>query len=489
MRFAGSIALLAVIVRARAFLVSRGDANVDAAFHVAAVWLGGSLPYVSAWEYKPPGLFALDALGLALFRDAGLAAACFGTLAVIATALAARSIMKTAAGQSEAAARIAAVAVVLFSVEDQGVLGDAELYVNAFVALALGALGSSRPRLVRTAAAALAAGCALQMKLVALPLVALVAFAAAYRSAGGRTRSLATFTALALVPFGLEALLFARGDAFAALWDANVGATVRRALAVGGHVRRDNAGQWFAQLRVLAPAPELAVVAAFARDRSRYAVLWAWLAIAALTVGISGEFYDRQFLLLVPPAALLGTAGLIVVAKAWRVERVAVAAALLLTFGLHDYYEVAQSVRILAHRANGDPTWRAGHFAAVREALRARLGRDRSLYVVQDSPMLYDALGARAPTHYAFSGNLLEPAMWPMLGFRGRDELARVLRARPRVIAAGRLEGALDRGSTTLLQTVLRSDYRIAGVADGTAIYELRSRSRSVQSRSSRSRT
>ncbi|MDQ2858671.1 MAG: hypothetical protein M3R53_08495 [Candidatus Eremiobacteraeota bacterium] len=478
MRFAALIGLLAVVVRGRAFLISRGDANVDAAFHVAAVWLGGSLPYVSAWEYKPPGLFALDALGLAIFRDAGLAGACFGTLAVVVTALASRSVLRTLLGESETAARIAAVAVVLFSVEDQGVLGDAEVYVNAFIALAFAALGSRRPRLVRIAAAALAAACALQIKLVALPLVALVAFEAAYRCPGARARSLATFTSLALAPFGLEALLYARGDAFAALWDANVGATLRRAFAVGGHVRRDNAGQWFAQLRVLGPAMELALVAAIARDRARYSVLWAWFGIAALTVGVSGEFYDRQFLLLVPPVALLGTVGLTKLANAWRAERVVIAVALLITLGLHDYYEVAQSVRILAHRAAGDSNWRAGHFALVRDALHAQLGGDRSLYVVQDSPMLYDALGANAPTRFAFSGNLLEPAMWPMLGFRGRDELARVLAARPHVIAAGRLDGALDPASTALLKTVLKTDYRVAGVADGTTIYALRSRAR-----------
>jgi len=482
-----ALALLCALTRARALLVDKGDANVDTVYHVAAVWLHGTLPYIAAWEYKPPGIFAAAAVALVVFRTASLANAILGTVAVFVTALGAAAIVRRFGG-SVRDASLAAIGIVLFSVEDQGVLGDAEVYVNACVTAGIAAAGSRRAWPGRAAYAGLAAAAALQVKLIALPLVVAIGVALVARVPAARARVLAIFAGVACAPFLFEAWLYARAGVFAEFWDANVEATLRRAATLRGGLRRDNAPQWFAQWRVLAPAVELAPFALLHSQRAALVPLWFWLAAAALAVAGTGEFYDRHFLLLVPPAVSLGTFGLAALLERFERPRTLLATVGVLTFALHGYYEVAQSIGIVAHRTAGrDRVWRAGHYPLVREAVRAALGDDRSLYVIEDSPRLYDDTGAAPPTAYAFSGDLLEPPMWPMLGFRGREELLRVLATRPHIIAVGTLGGNFDPAGVAAIRALLAKEYRFVGEADRTAIYRLRALA--TQSRPSTSST
>jgi hypothetical protein len=315
---------------------------------------------------------------------------------------------------------------------------------------------------------------ALQMMLLAIPEVAVVVVVAAVRAR--RVGRIAAFAGAAAAPFALEAIVYARAGVLRDLLDANAGATLRRAQAraavLPGTVQR----ALIAQARILAPLAELAPLSGFARTNAGLVVVWAWLAAGVLAIFEASEFYDRHFLLLAPPLAVLGALGTAALGRALRRPATVTAIMLVATFFMHDYYmarvsAVIVATRIVAHR---DPVTRE-HYLRARAMLVDRLRRDRSLYIVNDSPLLYDELGLTAPTRYAFSGDLFERGMWPMLGLRGIDELRRVLATKPHFILVGEFRAADDPQMTALLRLRLREEYVPIDGFERTVLYELKS--------------
>jgi hypothetical protein len=459
---------LAFASRLRALLSAQGDPNVGIYYYIAHQWLRGSLPYVTAWEYKPPGLFALCAAGLLVFRDAALASSMLATLAVIAAALATYAVVAEG-GDRDArfVATLAATSVVLLSTENSGILGDAELFENAFLALAFAfALG---PKRYAAPCAGLAAGAALQMKLTALPVILAVA-ATLVRFAGIGLAGNAVYLGMIVLPFALEALLYARAGALSLFLDANAGATLRRAESVRSSA---NPWQWLTELRLLAPLVELCPFALVRPGRTG-AVAILWFLAAVIAIAGAGEFYDRHFVLLVPPIAILGSLGLARIATfARRRYRTWAAAVLILaTFFLHDYYETTQGIRVVIHRyVLGQRDWHLGDYTVILAALRDALHGDRSLFLVQVSAEMYEDLDVPPPTRFAFTGNLLEASMWPMLGTSGRAEFARVLATGPQVIAVAPIGAKYDQRSVALLQRTLDRDYRFLREVRTVRIY------------------
>jgi hypothetical protein len=61
------------------------------------------------------------------------------------------------------------------------------------------------------------------------------------------------------------------------------------------------------------------------------------------------------------------------------------------------------------------------------------------VYLLEQSPYLYDALGLTAPTVYACSDYLLDPRL-STAGIDGKAELARILATRPEFIVLSNLE-------------------------------------------------
>lgn len=469
----------AAFVRLSDWLLPAEDPDVGVYLHVAFAWLHGHLPYVSAWEYKPPGLFALYALALRTFDNRPtLAVQSLATLATWATALGlwriGPLIDRTGGARS---GRYAAVFAVLLSVENEGYLGDAEVLVVPFVTWAL-VLALRRPGPLRTALwCGVLCGGALQMKLTALPLLVPVVFVL-LRTA---RQPLATFfvvTGSAFVPFALEGVVYASAGAVNALWDANAGATWRRLTALHRGLVSENVGWLSAQLRIMAPPVELAAVAATLRlrDSAAFAATWGWLLAAVIAVLAPGEFYNRQFVLLQAPIALLGGIGLRIASDFTGRARTAAVLTLIATFALHDYWKTEQAiVRVQHWDVLGDRSWREPGYERVLTMLHAA-GTRSSLYVIELSPLLYDAVGISAPTRFADSDLLLETRMAPMLGQSGRRELARIFRSRPRfVIVGGPLsETRFDRRAVAFVHAQLALHYRVRNSTGYATLYERR---------------
>ena len=97
---------------------------------------------------------------------------------------------------------------------------------------------------------------------------------------------------------------------------------------------------------------------------------------------------------------------------------------LAVTFAMHDYYTLVQAARYAYHRAVlRDPQWRRATVEKIADAVRPCTDAEPSLYVVRQSPILYEMLGVKPPTRYVFPTNLFDSSKWAMLGFDGSSEI------------------------------------------------------------------
>jgi hypothetical protein len=471
-----AVITLTLITRIRALLSSQSDPNVGVYYYIAHLWLHGALPYVAAWEYKPPGLFAVCAAGLLLFRDTATASSVLGAIAVIAAALSAYVIVvSNRVAGSPTAGIVAAFFVVSLSTENAGLLSDAKLFVNAWIGVAF-AFVLARPGWSGVLAGSVAAAAAVQMKLTAAPMLLAIGATLIFQYGPASIAFCTAYAAIVALPFALEALLYLSFHALPAFVDANVSATLRRAFAVR-HGARTGASLWVRELRLFSPALELGVFA-FARPSRNALVPVLWLVAAGAAIAGASEYYDRHFVLLIPPISIFGALGVERIARLGnrRFRPAIVATVLIGTFLLHGYYEAAQGLRVAYHRfVLGQSDWQTGDYTVVLAALRQTTHGDPSFFAIQISPDVYEDLHVVPPTRYPFTGNLLDGAMWPMIGFSGGHEFERILATRPHFIACGPLETKVDPASAALLRGTLARDYTFVREERNVRIYELRS--------------
>ena len=454
--------VLTALVRAHPFLEGNDDGDVGAYVLGGRALLHGALPYTTVWEYKPPGLFALFALALAVAGDGSRAAALLGLIAALATTLILWRFVARITG-SERAGVLAAVLWACLSIENDGLIGDAELLAVPFAAGSLLAL-TGRPRYGRIALAGLLAAFAVQMKLSMLPFALVPALAALL--AGGAA-ALAAFIAAFVVPVLVEAGVYALAHRIDDLYDANVGATLRRMSSRGAV--RPLARDFGAELRLLTPAWELAPFAVL-RANGWTGLVALWLALGAVTLIAVGEYDARQFLPLVAPLAALGGIGADRIAHRVRAPARAVLVVLMVvaTFFLHGYFEANSSARMVWMRSvRGEHDWRISEGDRLVQRLRAYPLAHDGAWFVEETPLMYDRLRVAAPTRYPETSNLFSPALWPMLGISGADELRRIVDcARPRWIVVRRCGPWCDPATRDATLARIRAGYRVAARLD-----------------------
>lgn len=439
-RFGALVVVLAVLVRAHHALLPLDDPSVGLYAHVARSWLAGHAPYTQAWEYKPPGLFAIYALVLAFVGAPGLALQLLGVGAALATAYALYKIgpLVDPAGGA-ATGRYAALFAVMLGIEDEGYLTDAEVIGTPLVALALW-LALSRPVRSREGLGiGLLLGVAVQCKLSLLPLVAPVLAIVALE--GNAALAPLVLVAVGVVSFAaLEILGYAAIGQLPALVSANVGATAARTAGLRSGVLAENVSIFREHLRIYAPALELAVLAIGHRFTARTLLATAgWLAAGLVSILGIGEYFDRQFVVLYAPVALLGAIGLRRAVRWLAPHGIAPGAALAIvfitTFGLHDYYETLQGGRLVLARAGVAAVRAPDRFTAVVRTLACVRKADESVFLIAVSPFVYDLAGAESPTKFAYTDHLLDERMRAMIGVDPLAELRRIFAGRPHVIA------------------------------------------------------
>jgi len=452
----------------------------DDAFYaeVAHLWTRGALPYVGAFDVKPPGLFALVAVAQ-LALGPGLDA--LRAVAVVCDAVAAAGLFFL--GRRFGSTALGVFAATLYPFLSEVVAGnDAYPPLAALTTVAFLAALSPIPIVKKAALAGLAIGAAGAVKqTAAFEAVALLAVLLRAPDAGPRRFVVAAafLAAAAAAPLGFLLYFAGHGAAGALIADTVLEALRRPASEGEGLSFAAGLMRFLPLQRAVMPIFALALLAllrwrALAGAAPRLVVEAAalWFALASLAIVIERAIGENYLAPTLAPGLLL-TGALVVfappalagIAPAGRLAAVglaAVAAALAVRVG-----------EIRAGEARAPQETRA--IDAAAQAIRASgpAPTDR-LYVVNRSGWLYLVTGLAPPTAYFFPGHTL--CEFPGAG---RVRLAEALATRPRyiVVADRRIGGYCDLAANWLVVAdVLARSYRplahVTGEADFYDVYE-----------------
>jgi len=369
---AAALLICIAAFRSRSFFTPLSDPSVGLYQSIGQAWLSGHLPYTTTWEYRPPGYFAMWAVAIWIFG----AASALNALAIVALGATAVGLWKIAVRldprESRATGWWAAGFFVLLSPVNDAVAGVAELQLSAFITWSI-YLSLRRPLENRCiVVSGLLAGLALQCKFTAIPLVVvpvvvlLIGSSQLLESAGLFLVGLAT-------PIIIEVIVYIQAHQFLALWNANVRTTLRYKSPPGEFAR--NWDVLARQLWTLAPQVEFAFFGMVRKVNQSPLASVGWLAAALISIAAAGEFYERQFVLLTAPVALLAALGFTRILRwlslEFTIRRVISVAVVILTFALHDYHETMTGAMFAWHRlVLRDSTWRLDQTEEVAAELR-----------------------------------------------------------------------------------------------------------------------
>ena len=449
--------------------------GLDDAFYVevARLWTRGLPPYLTVYDVKPPGFFALlagveAALGPTLDALRALAVVCDAATAVALLIL----------GRRFGAPAVGVAAALLYPLLSELVTAnDAYGPLAALTSFAFVAALSRRPLVVRTLAAGLLIGAAATVKQTAgFEALALVAvLAAAPEAKRRRWRVAAAFiVAAAIAPLVFLAYFAAKGGAVALLGDAVVGALLRPASASEGLSFLDGVGRFFL-LQKSAMAVFALVCLALLRRRALAAALpdaplgalALWFAAAAAGVLVQRSIAVTYLGPTLAPGLLIAGLGLTRAApELARTPEWARLAAL-----------AAVSVAIaLVHPGNDlSARYEGAALAETAAAIRAAGSTpgDR-LYVVNRGLWLYGALDAPPPTRFLYPGHTLCD-----FKDRGPGLVAEILASRPRfvVVADRRIHYVCEQADRwRAIDAALAGSYRrvahSVGAVDAFDVYE-----------------
>jgi len=219
-------AALALGGGALALLLDYGPGRDQAIYRlVAAVMLDGGTPYRDAWDFKPPGIFAVYALASAVFGDGERAARLLEALGLLSLAPAFWVLSRRALGDGRAGLLGASLAWLTTAALGFWDTGQPEVFGGLLMVWALVAATAPTDRGARTLLAWLAAGAlygaaALLKPHLGAGILVSVGFAVAGSRPAGRWRAPLAFAAGGVLPVALTLAWFAAREALTPLHEA-----------------------------------------------------------------------------------------------------------------------------------------------------------------------------------------------------------------------------------------------------------------------------
>ncbi len=449
--------------------------GLDDAFYVevARLWTRGLPPYLTVYDVKPPGFFALlaiaeTALGPTLDALHALAVVCDAATAVALLML----------GRRFGAPAVGVAAALVYPLLSELVTAnDAYCPLAALTTFAFVAALSRRPLVARTLAAGLLIGAAGAVKQTAgFEALALIAvLVGAPEAEGRRLRVAAAFiVAAAVAPLAFLAYFAAEGGAGALVADAVVGALLRPASASEGLTFLDGLGRFFLLQKSAMVVFALACLALLRRRALAAALpdaplvtLVLWFAAATASVVAQRSIAVTYLGPTLAPGLLLAGLGLTRAApELARIPEWARLAAL----------AVASVAVALVHPGNDlSARFEGAALAETAAAIRAEgwAPGDR-LYVVNRGLWLYGALDAPPPTRFLYPGHTLCD-----FKDRGPGLVAEILASRPRfvVVANRRIHYVCEQADRwRAIDAALSASYRrvahSVGAVDAFDVYE-----------------
>jgi nitrate reductase NapE component len=447
-------------------------AGADDAFYteVALLWRQGVLPYVGAFDVKPPGVFAVLALVQSVV---GPNLAALNTISIASDALSAALLMTLAARYGEPI--VGVFAAVLYPILSEAIVFDpAYSLLAAMTTLAMFAAVSSRPLLARSALAGLIIGAACAVKHTAAfeGLAALAILLGAQDARGRRIAAGALFIlAAALVPVVFVAYFAAHGAAGVMLQDI-VGVAVQKVVA-GSDKTGFVDGPWRLAILSVSLAPVFAAIFAFGLrqelvpSRAPHWALRLWLALALASLLAQRAQLTTYLGPVLAPGLLLS--GLVIATKtrasAWwsLAGRLGVVGAAVAACVVAERWETLFAAEDMPAIESVAATIRAAHPS----------DGDR-LYVVRKSAWLYPLSGLRPPTRFFIPSQSLCRFVNV-----GPARIAEAFAERPRFVVVGDPSQRFDcevPGARGEIDAALTRDYReimhVEGDFDTYVLYE-----------------
>ena len=423
--------------------------------------VAGHLPYLTAWEAKPPAFFAIVALAMAIF---GVNFTAMHMLAVTATIAVVLSVYAAGLAFSRDGvwiARAGAVITAALLLSDSGTAVEGELLGSAFAAAAFAiAAHALAPRTLSRGAAfscGVLASLAAGMKITLVPVALVACIAAAYACAPD---AFAVLVCGALLPPAAQIVPFVLARRIDLLLDANLWTIFRRFGVPPAHpppleVLRQQLEAFFPAWLFIPFLPAALHAAGDERDRRIVLMCACWLLAALIAVAEIREFFGYQWTALMPPASLLAgwTA-----ARAWRppaARTVLLAAAL---------------AAVLAHLPGRLLMLREpDRFAQVAAYLYDLPPSERTSLYVASNPGIYVLADAPIPTRFALPQQLWARDMELAAGVDGYAELQRIFSRPPAVVVTAQTI-AQQTAPAQMLRAQLARNYRIAFRSDDEVV-------------------
>jgi 4-amino-4-deoxy-L-arabinose transferase-like glycosyltransferase len=462
LRDAAALAAFVAVLHVPDFFRTIADYNEGFYAVIGREVVAGHLPYVTAWEAKPPAFFAIVALAMAVFGINFTALHLLAVAATIAIVLCVYAVGRAFARDGVWIARSAAVVTAALLLSDSGTAVEGDLLGGAFAAGGFAiAAHALRPRALSGGAAfscGILASLAIGMKITLLPIAA-VAFAAAAYACG--SAALAAISCGALLPVAAQIAPFVFARRVDLLLDANLWTIFRRFGTQPAHpalaeVVRQQFEAFFPAW-LLAPILPAALRATGAERDRRIVVMCAWwLGSALIAVVAIREFFGYQWTVAMPPASLLAAW---ITARAWQTSTAR---------------NALLAISALAVVAHAPGRWlmlrEPDDFARVAAYLYTLPPSQRTSLYVASNPGIYVLADAPIPTRFALPQQLWARDMELAAGVDGYTELSRIFARPPAVVVAPRTIDART-PPAQLLRTRLARDYRAAFRSGDEVVY------------------
>ncbi len=484
--YAAAVLVIVAVFVMRSPALVHTVADHDEALYVlvARELLHGHLPYVTAWECKPPFFFAMLAGFFRVFGVSISSLRILSDVAVSATALEIYGIALLATRGNRLAGITAAITYASLACSDSGVAGEAEIFFAPFVVgamlLVLRSFTSREPvRVGVVFSIGVLAGLATQVKESAIPEVAFVLVLGIVICRLALPRIL-LLLAGAVMPVLLGVLPYLASHQVAAYLDANVWTLIRRATGPllkpqpWSTVLRQQIEAFFPSIPLALLVP-LAWKSTSISERRMLGIMSIWFVLDILSVVPAREFLGYQFIPAMVPAAVLGVLVLFELVNERLRPRV-MYAAMFVTVLAHLAGQATIALNVLAHRASTHDATYGDDTAKLAEFLQQHRPQTAMpwLYVASDEEALYVLTDAPLPTRYVFSEHLTLPEQMRVAGVQGTSEIDRIFSARPLYVVFDSDAQGLDQRATGTIERNLRDHYQPVFAIGDRTIYRYR---------------
>jgi hypothetical protein len=403
------LAALAILPRF-AYLNVPFERDEGAYAYVADIIHGGGLPYLDAFDHKPPLVYYIYNAAFRLFGHSIRAPRLMAALFILFGCLFAFRIVRRTTGSLTAGVlTMFLLGLTTATPAYQGFGSNTEIFMVPFLLGGFCLLLEDPAQAYFPVVAGLMFGTAFAIKQVAAPfaLAGGVIIFLTHRKAPGRTaRAELGFAAGCALPILLFALYFRAKGAYIPFWE---GFYKYNAGYVEGFTLKELSGLFASSMKVkLAadPVPWAAGLAGFALFFSRKGLPgklphFLFLAAGVAAVAMPCYFYSHYFLVFMPFLVIgagLG-AGLFTEKRTRLAAELSLSVAVLAAAGTQVKYFRMPAAALLADQYANNPFYQSVSLAAY---LKAGAGRDGTVYIIGSEAQLLDYSGLRSPGRFFY---------------------------------------------------------------------------------------